>query len=61
MHLSPISIIMIANLQSMANKIDNLRSSYQPGDRSCKVISKDENADQEAALLVAGDFNAGKL
>ena len=26
-----------------------------------KAISKQENADPEVALLVAGDFNAGKL
>jgi hypothetical protein len=26
-----------------------------------KAISKQENANPEAALLVAGDFNAGKL
>jgi hypothetical protein len=26
-----------------------------------KAISKEENAHPEAALLVAGDFNAGKL
>ena len=28
---------------------------------SLKAISKEENAHPEAALLVAGDFNAGKL
>jgi hypothetical protein len=27
----------------------------------CKAISKQENAHPEVALLVAGDFNAGKL
>ena len=33
----------------------------RPLSTNSKAISKEENADPEAALLVAGDFNAGKL
>ena len=32
-----------------------------PLNELCKAISKQENAHPEAALLVAGDINAGKL
>jgi hypothetical protein len=33
----------------------------RPHSKGCKARSEQENAHPEAALLVAGDFNAGKL